>query len=178
MDLILYGLLEERGSVRSKARMKYSRNLLGLPAGIRDSDFLCLYCRQPVNFNPLWSGVNNRNHCPHCLWSRHLDLIRAGDRLSACKALMMPVGLAVKRTRKKYGKVRQGELMVIHLCVVCGKASINRIAADDDSEILWDVFEGSFGLETSTRRQLAQDGIVFLEPSDVRIVRRQISGTG
>jgi hypothetical protein len=49
--------------------------------------------------------VRNRNHCPYCLWSRCLDLFRAGDRLSACKAPMQPVGLALKHTRKKYGRL-------------------------------------------------------------------------
>jgi hypothetical protein len=85
--------------------------------------------------DPFFSGVQHRNHCPYCLWSRHLDHEKAGDRLSACKAGMRPIGLTYKRTRKKYGDQR-GEMMLVHLCLDCGKVSLNRVAADDDSEML------------------------------------------
>jgi len=48
---------------------------------------------------------------------------------------MRPIGLTYKRTRKKYGDQR-GEMMLVHLCMDCGKVSLNRVAADDDSEML------------------------------------------
>jgi hypothetical protein len=93
----------------------------------------------------LLSGVNNRNHCSYCLWSCHLDLFAAGDRLSACKAPMKPIGLTMKKSRNKYQRERRGELMLIHECVECRTLSINRIAADDDSETSW-LFSESFTL--------------------------------
>ena len=60
------------------------------------------HCHVIVSSAHLLSGVNNRNHCPYCLWSCHLDLYTAGDRLSACKAPMKPIGLTMKRSRNKY----------------------------------------------------------------------------
>src|SRR5512133_632213 len=75
-------------------------------------DFKCNHCRQHVSAASFLSGVVNRNHCPYCLWSRHLDYYKPGDRLAACKAKMRPVGLTLKATRKKYSPESQGELML------------------------------------------------------------------
>ena len=94
-------------------------------------DFRCAHCHVIVPCAHLVSAVNNRNHCPYCLWSCHLDLYTAGDRLSACKAPMTPIGLTMKQSRNKYQRERRGELMLIHQCTECRTLSINRIAADD-----------------------------------------------
>ncbi|OGO26024.1 MAG: hypothetical protein A2136_02365, partial [Chloroflexi bacterium RBG_16_54_11] len=98
--------------------------------------FRCRYCQAFVHTIPELSGVQNRNHCPYCLWSRHLDLWAAGDRLSACKAGMQPIGLTVKPGRNKYASHLAGELMLVHLCLECNHVSINRIAADDAPDAL------------------------------------------
>lgn len=139
------------------------------------SDFKCKHCRQYVSTDPLLSGVNNRNHCPYCLWSRHLDLYKAGDRLAACKAEMKPVALTFKRTNKKYGKM-QGELMLVHLCTDCGSVSINRSAADDDAETILAIFENSQRLDRQTRAQIQTGGIQMLEVRDASIVRARLFG--
>src|SRR5688500_3395418 len=97
-------------------------------------DFRCAHCHALVSSAHLLSGVHNRNHCPYCLWSCHLDLFAAGDRLSACKAPMRAIGLTMKAGRNKYQPDSRGELMLIHQCTDCGALSINRIAADDDSD--------------------------------------------
>jgi RNHCP domain len=68
---------------------------------------------------PLTNG-SYRNHCPACLWSRHVDLT-PGDRASACRELMRP-----ERVDHRGGK----GLVIIHRCVGCGFARANRIAAD------------------------------------------------
>jgi hypothetical protein len=65
--------------------------------------FRCIHCRQYVSAARPLSGVGNRNHCPYCLHSRHLDWHRAGDRLAACKGSMQPVGLTFKHRSKRYG---------------------------------------------------------------------------
>lgn len=67
-----------------------------------NSDFTCAHCGNFIPASIMAAGVNNRNHCPYCLWSRHLDLFQAGDRMAACKAPMQPIGLTLKRGRKKY----------------------------------------------------------------------------
>jgi len=64
-----------------------------------------------------------RNHCPHCLYSKHVDEKGPGDRASECKSLMKPVGID-QRSDKGF--------MVIHECTVCGKKISNKAAPDDD----------------------------------------------
>lgn len=139
-------------------------------------DFKCLHCRTIISADPFLSGVHNRNHCPYCLWSRHVDLREAGDRLCACKAPMQPVGLALKRANKKYGGEKQGELMLIHRCTECDKRSINRIAADDAPGSILEVFELSRRLPASEREALACAGIRALDGGDADIVHARLFG--
>jgi hypothetical protein len=139
-------------------------------------DFVCMVCRNFVSAEAALSGVQNRNHCPYCLSSRHLDLFEAGDRLSACKANMRPVALTLKKTAKKYSSGRPGELMLVHLCDDCGKPSINRIAADDDLETVLKVFEGSRELDMRTKATLTQGGVSILEARHHLLVREQLLG--
>jgi DNA-directed RNA polymerase subunit RPC12/RpoP len=161
-----------------KARFKSSRFRFGLAEARypSDADFRCIYCRQHVSSVTILSGVNNRNHCPYCLWSRHLDLHKAGDRLAACKEKMRPIGLTFKRTPKKYAQETCGELMLIHLCIECGQVSINRIAADDDVETVLRVFQGSLELDSQTRSRLEKGGIRVLETQDAATVHVQLLG--
>jgi len=88
---------------------------------------------------------------------------------------MEPVGLTVKKIKKKYGNPT-GELMLSHRCLGCGKISINRIAADDDSNVLYKVFEASFRLDNFTRDRLQAEGIDILGFGDEKIVRTQLFG--
>lgn len=138
--------------------------------------FICRQCQAAVYTHPMISGVNNRNHCPYCLWSRHVDHSQPGDRMSACKAIMQPIGLTVKRGRNKYGLETYGELMLIHRCRECGKLSINRIAADDLIERLMEIFWVSLGLDSPTQRQLEGSGIRLLQGEDVKLVVGQLHG--
>ena len=139
-------------------------------------DFRCAHCHVIVSSAHLLSGVNNRNHCPYCLWSCHRDLFAAGDRLSACKAPMKPIGLTMKKGRNKYQREPRGELMLIHECVGCQTLSINRIAADDDSATVMTVFEKSFTLNHQVHALCQENGIVILGTEDTQIVRTQLYG--
>jgi len=124
-------------------------------------------------------GTHNRNHCPHCLWSKHVDLEKAGDRKALCGAGMEPVGLTFKRVgADKYGKPRQGELMVVHCCTnkKCGKISINRIAADDDPKTILVVFEQSKTMNATLRETIAEKGINLLTEKDANAVQIQLFG--
>jgi DNA-directed RNA polymerase subunit RPC12/RpoP len=141
-----------------------------------EGGFKCVHCHHYVPVDDRLSGVGNRNHCPYCLCSRHLDLKKAGDRLSACKAVMQPIGLALKRSRNKYAARRSGELMLIHRCADCGKLSLNRIAADDDPEHMLLVLEKSLHLEWEVRYDLDQNGIVALNVEDISLVKQQLYG--
>lgn len=133
------------------------------------ASFRCVNCRQHVSAAWLLSGVRNRNHCPYCLYSRHLDLWRPGDRLAACKGSMQPVGLTLKRIPKKYGDT-SGELMLVHCCTECGKLSINRIAADDDSDVMLAL------LDTPDHAKLMAAGIQPLTAADFARVQEQLFG--
>jgi hypothetical protein len=139
-------------------------------------DFVCLVCHNFVSAEAALSGVQNRNHCPYCLSSRHLDLYAAGDRLSACKASMRPVALTLKRIAKKYAAASQGELMLVHLCDECGKPSINRIAADDDLEAVLKVFEDSRQLDLQTQSMLTRSRVSILDAEHSFVVRQQLWG--
>jgi DNA-directed RNA polymerase subunit RPC12/RpoP len=141
-----------------------------------DTDFRCLHCGYPVSANPLLSAVGHRNHCPYCLWSRHLDLSVAGDRLSACKAPMRPLGLTFKQAHKKYSQAGTGEMMLVHICTDCGRVSLNRIAADDDVDGLLETFERSLGLDWRTRLGLAQSGIHLANVMEESLVRLVLFG--
>jgi len=90
-------------------------------------------------------GVINRNHCPACLYSKHVDDVIPGDRKALCDGLMEPIGLTIKKSKgNKYkpGKTA-GELEIVHLCTKCGKININRIAGDDDTNMILDMFASS-----------------------------------
>jgi len=139
-------------------------------------DFRCANCHVIVSSTHILSGVNNRNHCPYCLWSCHLDLFAAGDRLSACKAPMKPIGLTMKKGRNKYRREPRGELMLIHECVECKILSINRIAADDDSAAVMTVFQGSLILGHQIHNICQENGIVILNSQDTEIVYTQLYG--
>jgi DNA-directed RNA polymerase subunit RPC12/RpoP len=90
----------------------------------RQEPFVCEHCHEEVE--PLENG-SYRNHCPTCLWSKHVDKDGPGDRLSECKGLMEPTGL--DHDGKK-------GWMIVHRCIKCGKTIPNRAAPDDDITLL------------------------------------------
>ena len=139
-------------------------------------DFKCAHCHAFVSSSHQLSGVNNRNHCPYCLWSCHFDLYAAGDRLSACKAGMKPIGLTMKKGRNKYRVESRGELMLIHECTECTALSINRIAADDDPSTIITVFQESLARYHQITFICNQYGILPLHTDDVEMIKSQLYG--
>ena len=71
-------------------------------------------------------GTNHRNHCPSCLWSRHLDE-EPGDRRGACREPMEPIAIEVRK---------DGEWAIVHRCTGCGVMRTNRIGGDDHERAL------------------------------------------
>jgi hypothetical protein len=141
-----------------------------------EETFQCRQCGAVVHTHPTLSGVQNRNHCPYCLCSLHVDHIQAGDRLSACKGIMQPIGLTAKPSRNKYAGSGIGELMLIHHCRLCGKLSINRLAADDLVDRLMDVFQASVNIEINLLERVIENRIMLLAKEDLRVVERQLMG--
>jgi hypothetical protein len=87
--------------------------------------FKCRHCHRFVC--PPAYGTHHRNHCPFCLFSRHVDDRRPGDRISACGGSMEPIG-SFQRPN--------GEHVLVHRCLACGLERFNRIAADDDFDLV------------------------------------------
>lgn len=85
----------------------------------RIEDFFCEHCGEEVK------GGGFTNHCPVCLWSKHVD-INPGDREERCQGLMEPV--AVERHKDSY-RIR-------FRCVDCGIERWNKAAPEDDFEVL------------------------------------------
>ena len=86
----------------------------------RQESFLCDHCGQAVT--PLEHGTY-RNHCPFCLYSKHVDLDGPGDRRSDCGGLMEPI--ALDQSGKK-------GFVLVHQCMECGHEQRNKAAPDDD----------------------------------------------
>lgn len=100
-----------------------------MPKFIARSDgFICGNCKKVVE--PITFGGSYRNHCPFCLYSKHVDSGIPGDRANICQGLMRPIGV---QTRKS------GEFVLVHKCETCGFERLNRIAGDDNVDLLVEI---------------------------------------
>ena len=86
--------------------------------------FRCRHCGLDVSTEAV--GTAHRNHCPSCLWSRHVD-DTPGDRAADCGAAMEPLAITVRDA---------GEWVVVHRCTGCGVLHLNRSAGDDNVYVL------------------------------------------
>lgn len=86
--------------------------------------FRCAHCGKEIH--PEGAGSQHRNHCPHCLYSLHVDE-EPGDRKATCHGQMEPIGVISKG---------DGDWSILHLCKSCGKLSLNRALADDNPLLL------------------------------------------
>lgn len=84
-----------------------------------NESFICENCWKNIEKHPEWSA---RNHCPFCLYSKHLDKDSPGDRLSTCLGLMIPVWIDHKKNKR---------WMIQHKCQKCWKEILNKVAPDD-----------------------------------------------
>jgi hypothetical protein len=89
----------------------------------RREDFTCLHCAAAVR------GTGYTNHCPRCLWSRHVD-VNPGDRAAECCGAMEPIGALSERAG----------IVLVQCCVACGHTRRNRTAADDDRDAVLALF--------------------------------------
>lgn len=139
----------------------------------RSGGFQCIHCKSPVSLEA--SGTRHRNHCPVCLWSRHVD-DRKGDRAARCGTSMIPIGLTFKKEGiDKYKKTpKQGEAMLIHQCVRCGRISINRLAGDDNSAAVMRIFYHSLDMPAYLREKLLKQNIIPLSEKDRAELQKQL----
>ena len=92
-----------------------------------DNEFVCINCGKKVEK----LGYTSRDHCNHCLYSVHVDVM-PGDRLNNCKGILEPIN--VIQTSKK-GKV------IIYRCKKCNKELRNIVASDDDENVIYDIIK-------------------------------------
>lgn len=86
--------------------------------------FFCANCGKEIH--PEGAGSNHRNHCPHCLYSLHVDE-EAGDRKASCHGKMEPIAVVARE---------DGDWSILHRCRRCGKLNLNRVLADDNPLLL------------------------------------------
>lgn len=84
---------------------------------MRDEEFICENCHKNVNR----LNYTARDHCPYCLYSKHVD-IAPGDRLNECKGLLEPV--SIEKFKDTY--------KIVYKCKKCKQIHKNIMARDDD----------------------------------------------
>ena len=93
-------------------------------------DFVCAKCGTKV------IGTGYTDHCPNCLWSKHVD-INPGDRLADCGGAMEPVGVEIK----------SGKNVIYYQCQLCGFEHRVKAAAGDKMEVIINLSAGLTPLE-------------------------------
>lgn len=86
-----------------------------------DESFICENCNKNVEK----LEYSARDHCPYCLYSKHVD-INPGDRANECKGLLKPIGIEKFKNTYK----------IIYKCQKCNQFHKNIIARDDDFNLI------------------------------------------
>ncbi len=88
---------------------------------MRNESFVCEHCGK----NVAKSNYTARDHCPFCLYSKHVD-INPGDRLNPCHGLLIPIGIEkFKHTYK-----------ILYQCEKCLQLHKNIALQDDDMDLI------------------------------------------
>lgn len=83
-----------------------------------DENFICENCNNEV----YKLNYSARDHCPHCLYSKHVD-INPGDRANNCHGLLEPIDIEKFKDTFK----------IIYKCKKCNELHKNITAIDDDT---------------------------------------------
>ncbi|MDR3289661.1 MAG: RNHCP domain-containing protein [Rickettsiales bacterium] len=78
-------------------------------------NFVCENCGEMIK------GNGFTNHCPNCLYSKHVD-INPGDRMAECGGMMEPIDLEQKH----------GKFIIVHKCKKCGFIRKNKVNENDN----------------------------------------------
>lgn len=82
-------------------------------------NFVCDQCGFAVE------GDGYRNHCPHCLVSKHVD-VNPGDRAHDCGGLMDVADIFLDH----------GKTVLRHRCRVCGEEKNNKVHPEDSIDVI------------------------------------------
>lgn len=88
---------------------------------MRNENFICENCDTEV----IKSSYTARDHCPHCLYSKHVDIM-PGDRQNSCLGLLKPVGIEKFKDTYK----------IIYECTKCKLKHKNIISNDDNIDLI------------------------------------------
>ncbi len=84
-----------------------------------DEQFVCENCGRNVEK----LKYSARDHCPYCLYSKHVDIL-PGDRKNNCHGLLEPIDVEKHKNTYK----------IIYKCSRCRQIHKNIIANDDNFE--------------------------------------------
>jgi DNA-directed RNA polymerase subunit RPC12/RpoP len=87
-----------------------------------DESFICSFCKKEVA--PL--GYSARDHCPYCLYSKHVD-INPGDRQEACHGLLKAIAV---------DKAKNDTYKIVYKCEKCNQKKRNKVAHDDNLDLI------------------------------------------
>ena len=91
-----------------------------------DENFICSNCNKAVEK----LNYTARDHCPFCLFSKHVDIM-PGDRKNECCGLLEPIDIEKFKDTYK----------IIYKCRKCNQLHKNIIANDDDFEIILKIMQ-------------------------------------
>lgn len=86
----------------------------------KKENFKCEVCGKEVK------GDGYTDHCPECLWGKHVDEEVPGDRVSECKGLMEPIKTVYEKE----------EFKIFYKCQRCKHEFVVRSGKDDNRERL------------------------------------------
>ena len=88
---------------------------------MRNENFICENCNKKVEK----LSYTARDHCPYCLYSKHVD-INPGDRQNTCHGLLKPIGIEKFKNTYK----------IIYKCEKCNQIHKNIISNDDNMDLI------------------------------------------
>ena len=83
-------------------------------------NFTCDHCGQKN------IGTGYTNHCPNCLYSKHVDNLVPGDRACPCRGLMKPIA----------SQLIKDQFTLTHQCLSCQKVFRCKPQPKDNQRLL------------------------------------------
>ncbi len=94
-----------------------------------DENFICDVCGKEVKK----LNYTARDHCNHCLSSKHLDVF-PGDRKANCGGILEPISIE-KASKDKY--------KIVYKCKKCGIIKRNTTAVDDNFDKILEIMQNN-----------------------------------
>lgn len=86
-----------------------------------NESFICENCGKEVSK----SDYTARDHCPYCLYSKHVD-VNPGDRMNKCEGLLKPI--EVEKFKDSF--------KIVYKCQKCNMLHKNIMLRDDNMDLI------------------------------------------